>query len=109
MMSRRRDSTITNGGGFGQPRVGSSMADNGGGGGDEDDPKDSGSILSGAATAPVAGGNPDSGSITSKPPAWPKMIDLEYLIEKNKTSDRTVFLNVGGTRFEVRIILSGEI
>jgi len=29
------------------------------------------------------------------------MVDLEFLIEKNRTSDRAVTLNVGGTRFEV--------
>ena len=33
--------------------------------------------------------------------SWPKLAEMEYLIERNKTSNKTVLLNVGGTRFEV--------
>jgi hypothetical protein len=33
--------------------------------------------------------------------SWPKMADIEYLVEKNRTAECLVILNVGGTKYEV--------
>ena len=39
---------------------------------------------------------------TANTPSWPRMIDVEYLMQKNKSENKIVYLNVGGTKFEVR-------
>ncbi len=47
------------------------------------------------------GDDEDEGSGEGSSPSWPRMLDLEYLIHRNRTADRPVTLNVGGTKFTV--------
>ena len=45
------------------------------------------------------GGGGSGGGDADSSPSWPRMLDLEYLIHRNRTADLPVTLNVGGSRY----------